>query len=132
MTEAQLKNLKPAKKGEIRNPEGGRTHNPLTKALKKLTIETYREVIELALTSNIKALKEIAEHPKTPAVQVGVAFALIGAVKKGDWEVLEKIASRIVGKIPDQLNVVSQNHVAVAIVDEAKMKESLKKLKEEY
>ena len=127
MTEAQLRNLKPAKKGEIRNPEGGRTHNPI----RRLTIEVLREIIELALTGNIEALKEMAENPKTPVIQVGVAFSLMNAVKKGDWDTQEKIISRILGKLPDQLNVVSQNHTTHATIDEAKMKEVLKKLEEE-
>lgn len=127
MTEAQLRNLKPAKKGEIRNPEGGRSHNPI----RKLTLEVYRDIIEIGLTKNVEALKEVAENPKTPALQVAFAFALMDAIKNHKWEVVEGMVSRIVGKIPDQININSQNHTTLATIDEAKMKEVLKKLEQE-
>ena len=85
------------------NPLGGKLSNPAVRALKNLTVEIYREVIELALTSNIAALKAIAENPDTPAVQVGVAVALVKAIQKGDWNIVNAIAERIVGKIPDKI-----------------------------
>lgn len=108
-TPSQLANLKPIKPGEVRNPEGGRTHNPAIKALKKITIETFREVIEMVLTEDLKALKKVAEDEKTTALQVGIIMAFKKAVDSGDWETIEKIVSRIVGKIPEELNVNSKN-----------------------
>ncbi len=125
-----LANLKPIKKGEVRNKTGSNM-NPAIRALKNLTIETYREVIELALTSNIDALKSIATDPNTPAVQVGVATALMKAIQAGDWTVIEQIAARIVGKIPDELKVHSTNNTRVALVDEVKMREAMKKIEED-
>jgi hypothetical protein len=103
------------KKGERRNPLGGKLHNPAIRALKNLTIATYREVIELALTSNIEALKRVAENPNTPAVQVGVATALIKAIAKGDWNIVNAIAERIVGKIPDKVEVTNKVESNVVI-----------------
>lgn len=91
------------KKGQSGNPLGGKLHNPAIRALKNLTVEVYREVIELALVSNIAALQEVANNPNTPAVQVGVAKALIVAIRKGDWNIVNAIAERIVGKIPDKI-----------------------------
>jgi len=125
--EASLRNLKPAQKGEVRNPEGARSHNPA----RRLSLELYREIIELALTGNIDSLKKVAEDPKTSVIQVGLAYALIKAVKDGDWDTQERITARILGKIPDHININSQNHTTLATIDEAKMKEVLKKLEEE-
>jgi hypothetical protein len=121
------------KKGVSGNPEGSRAHNPAIRALKKLTIEIYREVIELAMTSNLAALKEVAEHPDTPAVQVGVAVALMKAIREGDYGVIERIAERIVGKIPDELNVNSKNFNANlnARIDQTKLKAALAKLEDD-
>src|SRR5271165_5666722 len=85
------------------NPNGRPPLNPAQKALKNLTIETYREVIELVLTGNLQALKDMAQHPDTPAIQVGVATSFMKAIKNGDYGVIERIAERIVGKIPDHL-----------------------------
>jgi hypothetical protein len=95
------------KPGNNANPIGAKAHNPAVRALKQITIESYREIIELVMTKNIKTLKEVINHPDTSAVQVGVAKAFLKAIRNGDYGVIERIAERIVGKIPDQLNVNS-------------------------
>lgn len=111
------------------NPIGGRAHNPVTKALARLTVDTYREVIELVLTGNLTKLKAMVEHPDTPAIQVGVAAAFMKAIKNGDYAVMERIAERIVGKIPDQLNVVTDNKVQTTVnYDPIKLREAMQKL----
>ncbi len=118
------------KKGKSGNPLGGKLHNPAARALARLTVDTYREVIELVLTCNLAALKQLAEHPDTPAIQVGVAAAFMKAIKSGDYAVIERIAERIVGKIPDELNVNSTNLNANlnAQIDKEKLKAALAKL----
>ncbi len=78
-----LKNLKHVQKGQILNPEGGRAMNPLVKALRRLTLDSYREVIELALDSNVDALKALVANKETPAIQVGIATSLLRAISKG-------------------------------------------------
>lgn len=98
--------FKPGKSG---NPEGARKHNPIRKALKNLTVESYREVIEAVCTGNVAHLQDMVKDPKTSALQVGVAAAVIKAIQVGDYTTIERIAERIVGKIPDELNVKSSN-----------------------
>lgn len=95
------------KKGQSGNPEGARAHNPAIKALKALTIESFREIIELVMKGNLQSLKSVINDPDTSAVQVGIAKAFLKAIRNGDYTVIEKIAERIVGKIPDQLNITS-------------------------
>lgn len=97
------------KPGQSGNPDGARKHDKVTRALRTLTIETYKEVIELVLTENLDGLKTMILDKKTPALQVGVAKAFLMAIHKGDYAVIERIAERIIGKIPDQLQVHSQN-----------------------
>lgn len=119
-------NFKPGQSG---NPQGARLHDPVTKALSRLTIDTYREVIEVVLTGNLTALKEMAEHPDTPAIQVGVATAFLKAIKTGDYAVIERIAERIVGKIPDVLNVNSNNNTnlnaTVTAIDKTALRKAM-------
>lgn len=124
-------NLIPAKKGEIRNPEGGRSHNPAIRALRNLTLEQYREVIEKVLTGNVAELQAMIKNPRTTAIQVGVAACFLKAIKDGDFHIIEKIAERIVGKVPDVLNVNSKNATVVAKVDQAKLKAALEALEDD-
>lgn len=123
------------KKGKSGNPQGGRAHNPAIKALKKLTVDTYREVIELVLEGRVADLKAMAEHPDTPAIQVGIAVSFLKAIKNGDYSVIERIAERIVGKIPDVVNVNSQVNAnvnaAVRIIDKVALKAAMDELEEE-
>lgn len=123
------------KKGVSGNPEGGRAHNPATKALKKLTIETYREVIELVLQGNLDDLQAMIKNPKTTALQVGVAAAFLKAIKNGDYAVVERIAERIVGKIPEEINVnsnnINQNSFSIETMDKTKLRLAMAKLNDE-
>lgn len=121
------------KKGVSGNPQGGRLHNPIQRALKNLTIQSYRECIEAVCTGNIDHLKAMVEDPKTSALQVGIARAFLKAIKDGDYTVIERIAERIVGKIPDELNVTSTNRNANlnANIDQEKLKAALAKLEED-
>lgn len=113
VTKKQLENLRPAKKGDIRNPRGGQAHNPLVKAIKNLTVDSYREVVEIIMTENIEAIRAIIEDPKSPAFKVGIATSLMKAIKNGDYHVIERIAERIIGKIPETLNVNTNYHANI-------------------
>lgn len=122
------------KPGQTGNPEGARRHNPISKALKKLTIDTYREVIEIALTGNLARLEEIVKDENSSAIQVGIATALGKAIKAGDYDVVERLAERIVGKIPDEVHVKSSN-VNTNLdgkLDPAKLRAALAKLESDF
>jgi hypothetical protein len=107
----QNKNLRPFPKGVSGNPKGKPKGaiSPIQRALKELTVDTYREVIELVLVGNEAAVEAILVDDKRSLLQKGVARAFIKACKNGDYEVIERIAERIVGKIPDNINLISKN-----------------------
>lgn len=121
------------KKGAPSANPHGRIINPAIKALKNLTVDSYRKVIETVLTEDIRALKSMAEDETLPAVQVGVARAFLKAIKNGDYGIIERIAERIVGKIPDVVNV-NQNtnmNATVAQVSDEVLRERIAKLRNE-
>lgn len=98
------------KVGNNANPIGSNAHNPALKALRRLTVEAYAEVVEAVLGGNLGELKRMAkDDPDSPALQVGIARAFLKAINTGDYTVIERIAERIVGKIPEQLVVASRN-----------------------
>lgn len=98
------KNLKPVEKGEVRNPEGSRAHDPYRRELKKFTSTYLTEVIDAAVMGNLEALQAIVKNPKSPAIQVGVARVLYNGIRDGDWDIIEKILARIIGKVPDKID----------------------------
>lgn len=123
------------KKGQSGNPEGGRAHNPALKALRKLTVESYREIIELVLTGNVAAIKKIAENPASTGLQVGISVAFLKAIKSGDYNVIERIAERIVGKIPDVVTVNQNTNMnvagSIAVFDKTALKAAMEAIDEE-
>lgn len=122
------------KPGQSGNPKGRPPLNPIQRALKNLTVETYRDVIQAVCTGNLDNLKAMVEDPSISALQVGVARAFLKAMQAGDYAVIERIAERIVGKIPDELKVSSSNVNANlnATIDKEKLKAALEHLEQEY
>lgn len=104
---ASKANLQMWKPGQSGNPEGGRAHDPTTKIMRKLTTEYFKDCIDAAVNGNLSDLVKIAEDPNTPVIKVGIAKCLADAVTKGNWDLLEKIIARLVGKVPDQVDVTS-------------------------
>ena len=92
-------------KGQIANPLGGAAHDPLKRELKRITNVMFCDVIDALLRGNLEALSLIANDTSAPALKVGVARAIFNAAKTGDWSTLEKIIERIVGKLPDKVEV---------------------------
>lgn len=125
------------KPGQSGNPTG-RPVNPLRKALRKFTIKEYRKAIELAVQGDIEKLERIAMSKTHSVLRVGVARALLKAVRKGDWETFEAIAARIVGKIPDHLVLEGDpakpvGHAPMGPAEiAAAVAAQMKKMKDEY
>lgn len=120
------------KAGNKANPQGAKAHNKAILAARRLTLDTYREVIELVLQGNVDDLKAMATDKDTPALQVGIAVAFLKAIKNGDYNVIERIAERIVGKIPDQLNVTANNNstLNIGMIDQTKLRAALIELEQ--
>lgn len=120
------------KKGVSGNPEGGRKHNPAMRALGKLTVEKFREVIQLVIEGKVQDLKDMAENPNTPAIQVGVAISFLKAMKNGDYPTIERMAERLVGKIPDELKIQPMTvNQKVSVIDKTALAKAMLELKDE-
>lgn len=132
----QRANIEPFKwkKGQSGNPKG-RPLNPIPRALKELTIESYRNVIECVCAGNIDNLQAMISDPKVSVLQVGIAQAVLNALRAGDYAVIERIAERIVGKIPEELNLNSKNQNlnlnVNKVIDETKMRAAFLKMRDD-
>lgn len=93
------------KPGRSGNPKGRPVMTEGQRELRKLTLKSYQGVIETVLTGSIEDLKRIAQDPKSTALEVGIATAFMQAIKTGDYVIIERIAERIVGKMPETINL---------------------------
>lgn len=107
------------------NPKG---RLPLTKEqriFRKMSIDLLKEVIELSLVGTRDDLKRMIADPNTIAIQAGFAQTVLDAIQTGDPTWLEKFAERIVGKIPEVINVNNttvNNQIAVMSYEEIKLR----------
>ena len=107
MTEKQLANLRPIKKGEAKNPIGANAHKGPKTMFKKLTKEMFAEMIEATTNGTVSDLKKIAENPNSTALQVALATSLVKMINKGDYHSLELMLQRVIGKVKDELDLTS-------------------------
>lgn len=96
------------KPGNNANPNGRPPLDPAQKALRKLTLPKYRAVVEVVTGGSIPELKALAEQTED-ALTAGIARAFFKAIQKGDYDIIERIAARIIGKIPDVVEVNNTN-----------------------
>lgn len=109
MTEKQLANLKPIKKGEVRNPEGGRAHSPETKMMKLLTQKSMVRIINLIAQGDVAALRKMAKDESNTALEMMFASVVIKIISKGDMDALDKLLNRMVGKVKDRVEHTGQD-----------------------
>lgn len=122
------------KPGQTGNP-GGRPPNPIPNVLRKMTNQQLVRIIKAVVKGNIDEIKRIAKDPMSSGMEVAVAMCFSKAAERGDWNTIEKMLERIVGKVPDKLIVDSVNKNLNANlnaeISEEKVKAALAKLESE-
>jgi hypothetical protein len=124
------------KPGQSGNPKG-RPPNIIPNALRELTLKSYRDIIQTVVSGNKDALLAIIADESKSVLEIGIARAYFNAMRDGDVETIERLTARIVGKIPDELNVnaVTENKNlninANGNIDPTLLKSALAKLNEE-
>ncbi len=108
MTEKQKKNLRPIKKGEVRNPNGAKTHKAYR--FNQLTREEVNKIVTIVATRNVKELQEIIHDPDSSALYVAYAACMVRLINKGDVDGIETLIQRVVGKVKDE---VDMNHTGI-------------------
>lgn len=126
-------NLRSWKPGQSGNPEGGRAHNPALRALRNFTNETFREVLEKVLAGSPGDLRAMITSKDSTNLEILVARAFADATKNGSFALVERIAERLLGKVPDTVNVNNRTDIraAVASMDRAELKKLLAELEED-
>ena len=101
------KNLKPIQKGQVLNPLGGKAHDPVMKALKSMSKEVLKEIIDITFFGTMEQLEAMTKEPKLSPIEAGVARAIFNGVSKGDWHIIEQLLARTIGKVPDKTDITS-------------------------
>lgn len=123
--------FKPGQSGNSK----GRPLNPIKNALRKLTVQQYRRIIKSCVKGNLDELKRVIKNPLSSALEVGIAACYVKAVETGDYSTIEKMLERVVGKVPEEINVNSKNqNLNLNVnkkIDSTLVKEAIKELEGE-
>ena len=98
-------------KGQVLNPLGARSHNPLVKEIRKLTKESVAHMLEIILHSSPD---EINEYKAKTLLEDWILKGIIVAKRKGDLAPLNALLDRVIGKVKD--NVAVEGDVGIRIV----------------
>lgn len=98
------------KKGKSGNPLGGKLHDPEIKILKRLSKEELKEVGNLVLQNDMKALQAIGKPDSGASVlKMMVAAVAVRVVQKGDMQALDILLNRLIGKVKDEVEHTGPN-----------------------
>jgi hypothetical protein len=122
------------KKGEVRNPNGGRAHyqGRVSSSFKRLTADEVRDIGSAILSNDTLALRAIIKDPKNSVLKVWVASCAFKAITKGDANTLEILLNRFVGRVKEdiQINAVVEVADEDPIVRQKRIEEKLQRLKD--
>jgi len=124
------------KKGEpSANPLGAKLHNPEIRAIKNLTESEMVEIGSLILKGSLDELKAIKDAPGTTALKAMMASVAIKTIAKGDHQALDALLNRLIGKVKDEVKIISNNTNSVSgmigIIDEQNINAILKKIRDD-
>lgn len=92
------------KKGQSGNPLGGKLHNPVLRAIKRLTAAEVAEIGALILSKNFNGLKKLVEDAKSndasksSALKTWIATVAMKGIAKGDAHALDVLLNRLIGR----------------------------------
>lgn len=96
------------KKGQFVPENGGGPgrpkHPPGFQALKTLTKKELVDVTNVLIKGDMDGLKRIKNDPKSPALLATIASVIVKMHATGDMDALDKLLSRIIGKVRDEVH----------------------------
>ena len=109
-------NLIPAKKGEVRNPNG-RPKKYVTQ-LKEIgyKLVEINDTIQAMLSMNLDELKLVWDDPNATILEKTIANAMRKSLEKGSLYSIETLLSRVYGKPKETAEVQTDSKVEVVFI----------------
>ena len=113
---ANEQNLKPAQKGEVRNPNG--RPRKFVSALKEqgYKMSEVNDAIQVLMSMTIDELKEVYNNPKATVLEKTIAAAIRKSIEKGSLYSIETLLTRVYGKPKEQVDVNASGGLQIQVV----------------
>jgi hypothetical protein len=92
------------KKGQVLNPIGANAHDPVKRAIKKLTTKHLEEIVTTILLVPPEQLKKEADSDPT-VMKTWIASAALVGIKKGDLTFFNSLIDRIHGRVKQRVEL---------------------------
>ena len=96
------------KPGQVLNPNGARGYPEEIKNLSKWTAIEFRAYVLQYLQLSLEELGEVLKNKDAPVIDHLIGKVLYEAIKRGDYQRMQAILDRCIGKVSDNLNVTSK------------------------
>lgn len=97
------------KKGQSGNPEGGRKLPAELRAIAAITSEENQRTVAKYLRMDRDQLSVVMKNPKTPNFDMWICSIIATGMKSGDASKLELLLNRLIGKVKENVELVSHN-----------------------
>ncbi len=97
------------------NREGGRAHDPMKRALRKLTTEELHTIITMLLDYSVRDLKRVARNTKERAMVRWIAKVIEDGMGMGrrknevSFEILNRLLDRTIGPVGSKVELTGSN-----------------------
>ena len=98
-------NLIPAKKGEVRNPNGRPRKYVSELRAQGYKVSEVNDAIQVLMSMTIEELKEVYTNPKATVLEKTVAGAIRKSIEKGSLYSIETLLTRVFGKPKEQMDL---------------------------
>jgi hypothetical protein len=113
---ANEQNLIPAKKGEVRNPNG-RPKKYVTQLKESgYKLSEINDTIQAMMAMSTDELKEVWDNPKATILEKTIANAMMTSLKKGSLYSLETLLSRAFGNPKQMTELTGANNEPIQII----------------
>ena len=106
------------KKGQVLNPRGGKAHDPVVRAIRKMTHNEIAEIGSMIIEGNLQDLTDLMENrrPDSSVLKVWMASIAVRAINRGDADALNKLLDRIVGRVRQDIGFLTPAGAMAAVV----------------
>lgn len=95
------------KKGQVGNPLGGLAHDPFKRQVKALTTQALAEITSMVCEMSVEEVEKIVQSKSITIAQATILRAALDASQNGRIDKFNTIVSRVVGVIPEAVQITS-------------------------
>ena len=113
---ANEQNLIPAKKGEVRNPNGRPKKYVTLLKEQGYKLSEINDTIQVMMAMDMEELKSVWDNPKATVLEKTIAAAIRKSIEKGSLYSLETLLTRVYGKPRENADVKTE--MTIRLIDD--------------